>query len=82
MEWFDRVEDAQTRQAQVFLGHLLAEIAELSRSIEHGEDRTHPVRSCALRAELYEAHRQVDQLCRRFPVVAEQFRRSSRELLV
>ncbi|WP_157174007.1 hypothetical protein [Rhodococcus sp. JVH1] len=49
----------------------------LSKSIEH-EERFHPAGSPALRIELYEAHRQVGQLCRRFPAIEDQVRQPSR----
>lgn len=82
MESFDGTEDAQTRQARILLDHLMSEIVKLSRSIEQDEHSTHHSRSRGLRAELYEAHRQVDQLCRRFPATEDQVRRASLDLFV
>ncbi|WP_353360583.1 hypothetical protein [Mycobacterium sp.] len=71
------VDDADTAQARELLQSLHTHVDEISRKVESAESRTRRVqghaavvarrRVASLRHELYEAHRLIDGLHRRFP---------------
>jgi hypothetical protein len=71
------VDDAGSAQASLLLGELYEQVARISRKIETAESRGHRAsirgaahdhrHQSALRRELYEAHRLIDGLHRRFP---------------
>lgn len=71
------VDDAGSAQARLLLGELYEQVAGISRKIEKAESRSrresirgaaHDRRhQSALRRELYEVHRLIDGLHRRFP---------------
>jgi hypothetical protein len=73
------IEDAGAAQAQALLKELHGHVAELSHKIEVAESRGHraSIRGAALdrrthntlRRELYEAHRLIDGLHRRYPEI-------------
>jgi hypothetical protein len=70
-------DDAGSAQAWLLLGELYEQVGEISRKIETAESRGHRAsirgathdrrQQSALRRELYEAHRLIDGLHRRFP---------------
>jgi hypothetical protein len=74
---FDVIDDADTAQARELLQSLHAHVDEISAKVESAEGRTRRVqghaavvarrRVASLRHELYEAHRLIDGLHRRFP---------------
>jgi predicted RNase H-like nuclease (RuvC/YqgF family) len=71
------IDDADTAQARELLQSLHAHVHEISKKVESAEGRTRRVQGHAavvarrrvanLRHELYEAHRLIDGLHRRFP---------------
>ena len=71
------VDDAGSAQAWLLLGELYEQVGEISQKIETAESRGHRAsirgaahdrrHQSALRRELYEAHRLIDGLHRRFP---------------
>lgn len=74
------VDDAGGAQAQALLGELYGHVVDISHKLEaadernrraraHGNARKDPVAGI-LRRELYEAHRLIDGLHRRFPHTA------------
>jgi hypothetical protein len=73
----DVIDDADTAQARELLQSLHAHVDEISKKVESAEGRTRRVqghaavvarrRVASLRHELYEAHRLIDGLHRRFP---------------
>jgi hypothetical protein len=73
----DVIDDADTAQARELLQSLNAHVDEISKKVESAEIRTRRVhghaavvarrRVASLRHELYEAHRLIDGLHRRFP---------------
>ena len=73
----DVIDDADTAQARELLQSLHAHVDEISKKVETAESRTRRVqghaalvarrRVASLRHELYEAHRLIDGLHRRFP---------------
>ena len=73
----DVTDDADTAQARELLQSLHAHVDEISKKVESAESRTRRVqghaalvarrRVASLRHELYEAHRLIDGLHRRFP---------------
>ncbi|MET0698924.1 MAG: hypothetical protein ABWY93_04600 [Mycobacterium sp.] len=79
------IEDAGAAQARALLKELHGHVAELSQKIEAAEGRGHraSIRGAALdrrahntlRRELYEAHRLIDGLHRRFPEIRALARR-------
>ncbi len=74
------VDDAGRAQAQSLLGELYGHVADISHKLEAAEARTRRARARGnarkdpvagvLRRELYEAHRLIDGLHRRFPQTA------------
>ena len=79
-------DDAGSAQALALLGELYAHVADISHKLEAAESRTRRARargntrkdpvSGGLRRELYEAHRLIDGLHRRYPQTAPERRRS------
>jgi hypothetical protein len=77
-------DDAGGAQAVALLGELYAHVADISNKLEAAESRTRRARARGntrkdpvaggLRRELYEAHRLIDGLHRRFPQTAPQRR--------
>ncbi len=73
----DVIDDPDTAQARELLQSLHAHVDEISKKVESAESRTRRVqghaalvarrRVASLRHELYEAHRLIDGLHRRFP---------------
>jgi len=73
----DVIDDPDTAQARELLQSLHAHVDEISKKVESAEIRTRRVqghaaaiarrRVASLRHELYEAHRLIDGLHRRFP---------------
>ena len=73
----DVIDDPDTAQALELLQSLHAHVDEISKKVESAENRTRRVqghaalvarrRVASLRHELYEAHRLIDGLHRRFP---------------
>jgi hypothetical protein len=73
----DVIDDADTAQARELLQSLHAHVDEISKKVESAESRTRRAqghaaliarrRVASLRHELYEAHRLIDGLHRRFP---------------
>ena len=73
----DVIDDADTAQARQLLHSLHAHVDEITKKVESAEGRTRRVqghaavvarrRVASLRHELYEAHRLIDGLQRRFP---------------
>jgi hypothetical protein len=73
----DVIDEANTAQARELLQSLHAHVDEISKRVESAEGRTRRVqghaavvarrRVASLRHELYEAHRLIDGLHRRFP---------------
>ena len=73
----DVIDDADTAQARELLQSLHAHVEEISKKVESAEGRTRRMqghaalvarrRVASLRHELYEAHRLIDGLHRRFP---------------
>jgi hypothetical protein len=71
------VDDAGSAQARLLLGEPYEQVAAISHKIEMAENRRHRAsirgaahdrrHQSALRRELYEAHRLIDGLHRRFP---------------
>jgi predicted RNase H-like nuclease (RuvC/YqgF family) len=71
------IDDADTAQARELLESLDAHVDQISKKVESAERRTQSVqghaavmarrRVASLRHELYEAHRLIDGLHRRFP---------------
>jgi predicted RNase H-like nuclease (RuvC/YqgF family) len=71
------IDDADTAQARELLRSLHAHVDEISEKVESAESRTRRAqghaalvarhRVASLRHELYEAHRVIDRLHRRFP---------------
>ena len=71
------IDEADTAQARELLQSLHAQVDEISKKVESAEGRTRRVqghaavvarrRVASLRHELYEAHRLIDGLHRRFP---------------
>ena len=74
------IDDADTAQARELLQSLHAHVDEISKKVESAESRSRRVqghaaviarrRVASLRHELYEAHRLIDGLHRRFPAHA------------
>jgi hypothetical protein len=70
-------EDAGTAQARKLLGELYGHVADVSRKLEAADERNQRARARGmtrkdpianvLRRELYEAHRLIDGLHRRYP---------------
>jgi len=73
----DVIDDPDTAQAKQLLQSLHAHVDEISKKVESAESRTRRVqghaalvarrRVASLRHELYEAHRLIDGIHRRFP---------------
>jgi hypothetical protein len=74
------VDDAGGAQARTLLGELYGHVADISHKLEAADDRNRRARARGnarkdpvagiLRRELYEAHRLIDGLHRRFPHTA------------
>ncbi len=79
------VDDAGSAQAQALLGELYGHVADISHKLEAAEARNRRARARGntrkdpiagiLRRELYEVHRLIDGLHRRYPQTAPESRR-------
>ncbi len=78
------VDDAGSAQAQALLGELYGHVADISHKLEAADERNRRARARGnprkdpiagiLRRELYEAHRLIDGLHRRYPQTAPERR--------
>lgn len=79
------IDDADSAQAQAFLGELYGYVSDISPKLEAADERNRRARARGnsrkdpiagiLRRELYEAHRLIDGLHRRYPHTAPQSHR-------
>ncbi|MBJ7340680.1 hypothetical protein [Mycolicibacterium sp.] len=82
------VDDAGIAQAKALLSEMYGHVADISHKLEAAEARTSRARARGntrkdpvaglLRRELYEAHRLIDGLHRRYPQTVPDSRRSTR----
>jgi hypothetical protein len=80
------VDDAESAQALALLGELYGHVAQTSQKLEAADERNRRARTRGnarrdpiagtLRRELYEAHRLIDGLHRRYPQTAPESRRA------
>ena len=79
------VDDAGSAQALALLGELYGHVTEISQKLEAADERNRRARARGnarrdpmaghLRRELYEAHRRIDGLQRRYPQTVPEARR-------